>query len=265
MSNDTQTMPSAPALSIRDFVYAWLFDTNNADNYQKRFDKWISILIIANLLSMFFEHVPAIYDAHKLLFHRFDQFSLAVFTVEYALRFFVAPSDPEFSGSRFPRFAYLRSPYALIDLAAISPFYLAAFIQGDLRILRVLRLLRLLKLFRILAPAIQEFRQLNVGRTFRQRVYALLNPTEYSGALQELIDNFIVWWIFISVMAVIMESVESLHYMLNLQFIILDAVAVFIFSMEYIFRLYSVVETPNFKAPWAGSAMRNHRLSSLIY
>ncbi len=247
MTNDTQTMPSAPALSVRDFVYAWLFDANNPDNYQKRFDKWISILIIANLLSMFFEHVPAIFDAHKILFHRFDQFSLAVFTVEYALRFFVAPSDPEFSGSRFPRFAYLRSPYALIDLAAISPFYLAAFIQGDLRILRVLRLLRLLKLFRILAPAIQEFRQLNVGRTFRQRVYALLNPTEYSGALQELIDNFIVWWIFISVMAVIMESVESLHYMLNLQFIILDAVAVFIFSMEYIFRLYSVVEDPQFQ------------------
>jgi voltage-gated potassium channel Kch len=245
--NETQAIEPPKSLSVRSFIYAWLFDSTNPNNYQQRFDSWISTLIVANLLSMIVEHIPALFDPYATLFHLFNQFSLAVFTIEYLLRFFVAPDDPEFSRSRFPRLAYLRSPYALIDLAAILPFYLAAFIKVDLRMMRVLRLLRLLKLFRVLVPAIQEFRQLNVGRTFRQRVYALLNPTDYSGKLQEMLDSFVVWWVFISVVAVVLESVESIHYVLNVQFIVIDAVAVCIFSMEYIFRLYSIVEDPRFK------------------
>ncbi|NCW86936.1 MAG: ion transporter, partial [Oxalobacteraceae bacterium] len=48
-------------------------------------------------------------------------------------------------------------------------------------------------------------------------------------------------------MAVILESVASIHYILNVQFIVLDAIAVFIFSMEYVLRLYSCVEDPEFK------------------
>ena len=245
--NETQAIEPKKSLSLRGFIYAWLFDSTNPNNFQQRFDKWISILIVANMLSMIVEHIPALFDPYASLFHFFNLFSLGVFTVEYLLRLFVAPDDPEFSASRFPRFAYIRSPYALIDLAAILPFYLASFIKADLRMMRVLRLLRLLKLFRVLVPAMQEFSKLNVGRTFRQRVYALLNPTEYSGKLQEMLDSFVVWWVFISVVAVVLESVESIHYVLNVQFIIVDAVAVFIFSMEYIFRLYSIAEDPNFK------------------
>jgi len=103
----------------------------------------------------------------------------------------------------------------LIDLAAILPFYLVAFFEVDLRVLRVLRLLRLFKLFRVLIPAIQEFRRLNRGRTLRQQVYALLNVTERSGKLQEYIDTFIVWWVVLSVSAVILESVQSVEAVLD--------------------------------------------------
>lgn len=250
--NETQAAAPNKSLSLRRFIFSWLFDTSNPNNLQQRFDKWISILIIANMLCMIVESIPVLFDPYASFFHYFNQFSLAVFTVEYLLRLYVAPDDPEFSRARFPRLAYIRSPYALIDLAAILPFYLASFIAADLRMMRVLRLLRLLKLFRVLVPAIQEFRRLNAGRTFRQCVYALLNPTERSGKLHEMLDSFVVWWVFISVMAVILESVDSIHYVLNVQFIIVDAVAVFIFSMEYIFRLYSVVEDPKFSNGFTG-------------
>ena len=126
--------------TFRNFVYVWLFDQSNPNNLQREFDKWISILIIANLIGMLAEHVPAIYEPNKFLFHVFDQFSLAVFTVEYLLRFYVAPEDAEFGKSKMPRLRYIFSPYALIDLAAILPFYLSAFIAMDLRMLRTLRL-----------------------------------------------------------------------------------------------------------------------------
>ena len=247
----SRDIPEKSTHTLRSLVYSWLFDQSNPNNFQKSFDKYISLLIIANLISMLAEHVPAIYDPHKQLFHWFDMFSLAVFTVEYLLRFFVAPQDPEFAKSGMPRLKYIFSTYALIDLAAILPFYLASFISIDLRMLRILRLLRLLKLARTMVPAIKEFRDLNKGRTFRQQVYALLNPTEYSGKLQDLLDTFVVWWVFISVVAVVLESVEAIHYVLNLQFIVLDAIAVFIFSMEYIFRLYSCVENPELQNRFA--------------
>jgi hypothetical protein len=93
-SRDT---PEKSTHTLRSFVFSWLFDQSNPNNFQKSFDKYISLLIIANLISMLAEHVPAIYDPHKHLFHLFDMFSLAVFTVEYLLRFFVAPQDPESS------------------------------------------------------------------------------------------------------------------------------------------------------------------------
>ncbi len=82
--------------------------------------------------------------------------TVAVFTVEYALRIFAAEN----------RWAYIRSFWGLVDLVAIAPFYLALGI--DLRGVRALRLLRLFRLLKIarysraterLGTAIKEVRE----------------------------------------------------------------------------------------------------------
>jgi len=252
--NQTQTSPAPARRTVRGFVYHWLFDDQVQGNYHKQFDKYISVLIVLNLLALLVEQIPQLFDPYKNLFHVFDMFSLVVFTTEYVLRLYAAPEDPEFNHSRFPRLRYIFSMYALIDLAAILPFYLemSGLVKLDLRALRVLRLLRLLKLFRVVVPAIQEFRELNRGRTFRQQVYALLNPTETSGELHTMLDSFVVWWVLISVLAVIFESVESVHYVLNVEFVVVDSIAVAIFSLEYLFRLYSCVESPEYKGALLG-------------
>jgi len=241
-----------PSLRLTGFIYAWFFDQNNPNNYQKTFDKWIYILIILNAACIVAEHIPSIFDPYQARFHQFELFSLGVFTIEYFMRLFAAPADPEFSKSKLPRFAFIRSPYAIIDLVAILPFYLALFIPLDLRVLRLLRLLRLLKLLRAVIPAVQEFAQANRGRTFRQQVFALLNPTPTSGKLHEMVDSFVVWWVFISVVCVIIESVDSIHYVLGKQFIYVDVISVSIFTMEYLFRLYSCVEDPKYQGAIKG-------------
>lgn len=238
--------------TVRRFIYRWLFDPNQPGNYQKSVERWISILIVANLIALLVENIEVVYAPNKTLFHAFDVFSLVVFTIEYVLRFYTAPEDEEFKGSSLPRFAYFRSPFALIDLIAILPFYLSAFVSLDLRMLRALRLLRMLKLLRVVVPAIQEFRELNKGKTFRQQMYALFYETETSGQLHQLVDTFVVWWVLISVLAVIMESVESVHYHLNVEFIVLDAVAVAVFSIEYLCRVYSCVENPQYQNAISG-------------
>ncbi len=234
-------------MTLRKKVYSWLLDPDLPNNHHKDVDRWIGILIVANLFALMFEHIPAIYEPNQRWFHVFDVFSVIVFTVEYLLRLYLAPEDAEFKRRRHARLAYVSSPFAVIDLLAIAPFYLQAFIPVDLRVLRALRLLRILKLFRVVLPAVREFRLLNADRTFRQKVHALVFPSDYGGKLHGLFDGFIVIWVVISVLAVILESVQSINHVLHLEFIILDAVAVAIFSIEYCLRLYSCVEQPGFE------------------
>jgi voltage-gated potassium channel Kch len=251
-------------LPFRKWLYAWLLDPHIEGNHQKSIDHWIGLLIVANLFALVFEHVPAIFEPNQVWFHYFDVISVLIFTIEYAVRFYLAPEDEEFKKHRFARARYASSPFAIIDLVAILPFFLQAFISIDLRFLRFLRLLRILKLFRVLIPAYKEFVQANKGRTFRQKMHALVFPSEYGGELHHMFDTFIVIWVIISVLAVIFESVHSIHYLLNLEFLILDAIAVSIFTIEYCLRLYCCVEEPGYQRAVAGRLKLAKSTSSII-
>ena len=251
-------------LPMRKWLYSWLLDPNIPGNFQKTVDKWISYLIIANLFTLMFEHVPAVFEPNKHWFEWFDIFSVAVFTIEYLLRLYLAPEDEEFKNRKNARMAFVTSPFAIIDFLAVAPFYLQSFIPIDLRILRLLRLLRILKLFRVLIPAIAEFKELNKNRTFRQKVHALVFPSQYGGTMQHIFEVFIAIWVLLSVLAVILESVKSIHYILHLQFVILDAVAVAIFTVEYAMRIYSCVEEPGYKGAFLGRLKQAKSPSTFI-
>ncbi len=213
---------------------------------------------------MLFEHVPAVYEPNKHWFHWFDVFSVIVFTFEYGLRFYLAPEDHEFQGRKNPRIGYIKSPFAIIDFLAVASFYLQALVPVDLRALRALRLLRILKLFRILIPAFKEFVLANAGRSFRQKMHALVFPSSRGGALHNIFDLFIAFWVVISVIAVVLESVQSISYILHLEFIILDVIAVMIFTIEYCMRLYCCVEEPGFQRAFAGRVKQAKTFSSVI-
>ena len=233
---------------MRRIIYEWLYKPKDGVPTRKTFENYLSILIIANVVCMILETVPALAPYLRWL-HLFDMISIAIFTGEYLIRLFIAPEDPDFKDAKNPRLKYAFSFFAIIDALVIVPFLMGSLAPFDLRFLRILRLLKLL---RILLPALEEFRQLNVGRTFRQRIHALVFPSPYGGQLQNFFDLFIVVWVLISVLAVILESVDSIHYNLSVEFIVLDAVAVLVFSFEYLMRLYSCVEEPRFQRTFSG-------------
>ncbi len=251
-------------LPMRKWLYSWLLDPNIPGNFQKELDKWVSYLIIINLFTLMFENVPAVFEPYRIWFECFDIFSVAVFTIEYALRLYLAPEDEEFKNRKNARLGFVTSPFAIIDFLAVAPFYLQAFIPIDLRVLRFLRLLRIMKLFRVLIPAIAEFKELNKGRTFRQKVHALVFPSDFGGTMQHIFEVFIGVWVILSVMAVILESVKSINYILHLQFVILDAVAVAIFTVEYCMRMYACVEEPGYKGAIIGRIKQAKSPSTLI-
>jgi voltage-gated potassium channel len=233
---------------LRRIIYEWLYKPKDGVPTSKNFENYLSILIIANVACMILETVPALAPYLRWL-HLFENISIGIFTAEYLIRLLIAPEDPDFKDAKSPRLKYVSSFFAIIDALVIVPFFLGSLAPFDLRFLRILRLLKLL---RILLPAFEEFRQLNEGRTFRQRVHALVFPSPYGGQLHHFYDLFIVVWVLISVLAVILESVDSIHYNLSVEFIVLDAVAVLVFSFEYLMRLYSCVEEPRFQRTIAG-------------
>ena len=253
-------------LPTRKWLHSWLFDTEIEGNYQKDVENWIGALIVLNLIALLFEHVHKIYDPNQHLFHLFDIFSVIVFTFEYLLRLYLSPEDSEFTGNKKHNayLNYIKSPFAIVDFFAVAPFYIQAFLPIDLRILRFLRLLRILKLFRVLIPSYKEFVVLNQGRTFRQKIHAIIFPSEFGGSLQGIFDSFIVVWVIISVLCVILESVSQIRYILNIQFIIIDAIAVSIFTIEYCLRLYCCVENPQFSHPITGRLKQAQTTSSII-
>lgn len=237
---------------VRLLIYRLGFNPDYKGGFAVMLENAIGALIVANLIALWLEHVPAIYRGNEAAFQIFDAVSVAIFSVEYLVRLYVSPEDPAFKRHPFPRFAYAKSPFALIDLMAILPFYLAGVFKLDLRVLRVFRLLRLFKLFRLWVPAIREFRQMNRGRTMRQQIYALLNATETSGKLQQYIDTFIVWWVLLSVFAVVLESVQGVESVLGIEFVVFDSLAVLVFSIEYGLRIYSCVESPRYRGRLVG-------------
>jgi len=250
--------------SIRRLVYDLLFNKDNPDGYSSVFEKTIIIIILVNVVVLLAETIPIIYDSRERQFHIFDVVSVAIFTVEYLLRLYVAPEDPDFNQGKLSRLRFIRSPYAIIDLVAILPFYLAAFFNLDLRALRVLRLLRLFKLLRLFYPAYLEFIERNRDKTLRQKVYALVNETPDSGKLHEIFEFIIVIWVLISVASVILESVDSINYYFHVEFIIIDTIAVAIFSTEFLMRIYSCTEDPKYQHWLAGRINFSRQLSSLI-
>jgi voltage-gated potassium channel len=262
--NFSANLPSQLNIRLRRRIYDLFFNHQIKKNYYSQFEHFITYMILLNMAGLVLEHIPIIYDTRQNIFHLFDVFSLAIFSIEYILRLYVAPEDPSFKNTKLPRFAFFKSPFALIDLISILPFYLGAFFNADLRVLRALRLLRLFKLFRALIPAVSDFLKKNQGKSFRYKVYALVNETPTSGELHHIFDLFIVVWVIISVLAVILESVQSINYYLHSEFIILDAIAVGIFSTEYLMRIYSAPEDPAYKAWFMGRLKNAAKPTSII-
>ena len=105
------------------------------------------VLILANSVAVIIGSEPLTARKYSTFFRVFEILSILVFTLEYVARIWVAaeknPDQPWKA-----RFRYFWTPYALIDLAVLLPFYLGSLLGIDLRVLRMLRLIRILKFLR---------------------------------------------------------------------------------------------------------------------
>ncbi|MCG7983212.1 MAG: ion transporter [Candidatus Thiodiazotropha lotti] len=111
---------------------------------QRIFDLFLSLLILANVLAVIVSTVNSFAVEYERWIFWFEIFSVAVFTLELLLRYWVADMAGA-EGERSSRLKFWTSPYTLIDLLAIAPFYFGFILNADLRLLRLLRLFRVFR------------------------------------------------------------------------------------------------------------------------
>lgn len=129
------------------------------------YDVFMAALICANVAAMVLETVRPLHDRHQALFAAFEAVSVALFTVDYLLRLWVCTLDPRYAAPVRGRIRYALTPMALVDLAAVFPFYLPM-TGADLRFVRAARLLRLVRVGKLArySRALQMVARVLVGK-----------------------------------------------------------------------------------------------------
>ena len=159
------------AQGLKRRVYQVLEVAHPDDRLSRIIDRSLVVLIVANVVAVVIETVEPIHARYASEFWVFEVASVAIFTVEYLLRMWVCNEHLSLArdGPIEARLKFAVTPFALIDLAAIVPFYLALMMPfADLRLLRIFRLLRLMKLVRY-SPALAT-----LGRVLRNERRALV-------------------------------------------------------------------------------------------
>jgi voltage-gated potassium channel len=146
-----------PAYRLRHEFYRLLESRTASGPWRRALDSFLMLLIVANAGVVLFDDAVATGPHWRPWLLGFEYGSVALFTVEYLCRLWVAvDSEERQDASPFQaRLRYVLSPAGLVDLAAILPFYFGALMTFDLRYLRLLRLFWLLKLTRF-SPALQS-------------------------------------------------------------------------------------------------------------
>jgi voltage-gated potassium channel len=145
-------------------------------------DRLLVGLILVNLLSVSLESVPDLRARYQAIFATVEYISLVVFTVEYALRIWVAA---EHGPHRHlhpmrARMKYVLSAEGIVDLIAVLPFWLTALLPQELQMLQALRIVRFFKIARY-SPAMRSL--LDVLYRERRALFGCLVITLGSGLL----------------------------------------------------------------------------------
>lgn len=122
---------------LREKLHEIIFE---ADTFEgKAFDIALLVFIIASVIAVMLESVGWIQTQYSSVFQVLEWIFTIFFTLEYITRLYCV----------YRPLKYATSFFGIIDLLAILPAYLSAFVAGS-NYLVVIRAMRLLRVFRIL-------------------------------------------------------------------------------------------------------------------
>lgn len=136
--------------ALKHRTYEILEPGKGVDTLSQCFQVFLIGLIILNVAAVILESIQALLSQYFELFLIFEIFSIAIFTIEYILRLWVCTENPEYQRPIQGRIRYALTPFAIIDLLAILPFFLPFLIPVDLRFMRVLRVMRIFRALKLI-------------------------------------------------------------------------------------------------------------------
>ncbi len=134
---------------IRARTYEIVEAALETDHTSHVFDLFIQFMIFLNLTAFILESVQSLSDEYGVFFAAFEAFSVAIFSVEYFLRLWSCVTAEAYRGSIRGRLRYAVTPFAVVDLVVILPFYIILLVPMSESLIRVLRVMRLLRVFRL--------------------------------------------------------------------------------------------------------------------
>lgn len=128
-------------------VHDLLEPGEQASPWEQVFDAIVLLIILVSVGVVMLQSMPEL-AAYGAVLSQIEAFSVYFFTLEYVARLWTCPEIAKYGGGWRGRVRYMFSLMALVDLAAVLPFYLAPFADSNtvvFRLLRVFRLVRVLK------------------------------------------------------------------------------------------------------------------------
>lgn len=98
----------------------------------------------------------------------------------------------------------------------------------------------------------------------RRKIFELLDPSEGGTRWDRAINTFIIILIILNVLAVILETVDSLFENYSKLFIAFEKFSIVIFSIEYILRLWTIDYKKEYHHPFYGRIKYFFSASALI-
>ena len=88
--------------------------------------------------------------------------------------------------------------------------------------------------------------------TLRRRLYLILSPDERGGILERIFEVVVVATIILNIVAIVLDSIPSVHTQYAVLFDEFEIYSLIFFTVEYIARVYSIVEDPKYPHPVRG-------------
>jgi voltage-gated potassium channel len=143
--------------NLRRRIYQVLEQGPVGDGVGTWVDRALVAIIVINLVAVALESMPQYATRYAKAFDWIEYVSLAVFTIEYALRLWVAVEHGPYRhlSHMRARIKYAISTAGIIDLIAVLPFWFAMLLPSDFRFVLVFRMVRFFKIARY-SPAMRS-------------------------------------------------------------------------------------------------------------
>ncbi len=141
-------MASMDVSVLRQRVHKILEPEDRETRASAFFNVFITAVILLSIAVMVLASVERLEAKYSALFSVVFFFTTIVFSIEYPLRLWSCTADPRYASPVRGRLAWAITPFALIDLLVVFPFYLNIFFGINLTGLVVLRVFRVFKLIR---------------------------------------------------------------------------------------------------------------------